>query len=304
MKKIYIAGCGGMLGEAFYKVFGPRYLLKCTDIDVNAPWLSYLDIRDREAYRQDVAAFQPDYLFHLGACTNMEDCERNPENAWLTNSTATESATLIANELDIPLLYIGTAGIFDGQKRQYEEGDTPNPVSCYARSKYSGETIVREHARRYLICRAGWMMGGGPSKDKKFVQKIMSQLASGVTELQVVDDKFGSPTYTRDFANNVATLIKMNQWGVFNMACEGATSRLEVAQALVELIGLESKIRISKVSSNHFREEYFAVRPASECLVNARLNGLHLNEMRHWKIALKACLEDYYADFQIPASRL
>ena len=71
-KKIYIAGCGGMLGEAFYKIFGEEYQLKCTDIDVNEIWLSLLDFRDYEAYWRDVSEFKPDYLFHLGAHTDLE----------------------------------------------------------------------------------------------------------------------------------------------------------------------------------------------------------------------------------------
>jgi len=66
-KKIYMAGCGGMLGEAFYKQFKNDYKLKCTDKDVNEDWLSFLDFRDHKNYRKDVMNFKPDYLFHLGA---------------------------------------------------------------------------------------------------------------------------------------------------------------------------------------------------------------------------------------------
>jgi len=74
MKRIYIAGCGGMLGDAFYEQFRNDYELKCTDIDVNSGWLTYLDFRDLEAYRKDVRDFKPDYLFHLGAYTDLEYC--------------------------------------------------------------------------------------------------------------------------------------------------------------------------------------------------------------------------------------
>ena len=295
MKRIYIAGSGGMLGEAFHDIFGRDCELKCTDIDVNAPWLSYLDIRDLEAYRKDVASFRPDTLFHLGACTDMEYCERNPENAWLTNALAVENAAYIANELDIPLLYISTAGIFDGPKQVFDDWDAPNPRSCYARSKHAGEVFVREHVARHLVCRAGWMMGGGPARDKKFVQKIMRQLSEGATELRIVNDKYGSPTYTRDFAENVKILLDREYWGVYNMACDGLASRLEVARAMLELRGLANQVRIIEVPSSHFSEEYFAERPASEALVNAKLELRRINRMRPWKVALKACLEDYYA---------
>lgn len=303
MKKIYISGCGGMLGEAFYSIFGADHALKCTDINVNAPWLTYLDVRDLDAYRKDVSAFGPHYLFHLAACTDLEDCERNPQNAWLTNAIGSENAAYIANELDIPLLYIGTAGIFDGSKQLFEDWDVPNPLSCYARSKYAGELFVREHVRRHLVCRAGWMMGGGPAKDKKFVQKIMAQLASGATDLYVVNDKFGSPTYTRDFARNVVAVLDKEIWGVYNMACEGLTSRLEVAQFILEHLGLEKQVRIHAVLSEHFEQTYFAKRPLSESLINSKLNLRNLNRMRSWKVALGAYLDEYYAPVSCLSSR-
>ena len=70
-KKIYIAGCGGMLGEAFYRQFKDDYVLECTDIDVNENWLSFLDFRHFNAYKNDVFQFHPDYLFHLGAYKNL-----------------------------------------------------------------------------------------------------------------------------------------------------------------------------------------------------------------------------------------
>ncbi|MGH6729179.1 MAG: SDR family oxidoreductase, partial [Sphingomicrobium sp.] len=177
--RIYIAGAGGMLGEAFHHVFGPRHTLECSDIDTNADWLKLLDFRDFQAYRAAVKAFRPDYLFHLGAHTNLEYCELNPGDAYATNALSVEHAAHIANALDIPLLYISTAGIFDGGQDTYDDWDQPNPLGHYARSKYMGERFVAENVTRHLVCRAGWMMGGGPAKDKKFIHKLMLQIKGG-----------------------------------------------------------------------------------------------------------------------------
>ena len=77
-----------------------------------------------------------------------------------------------------------------------------------------GELFVKENIKKHLICRAGWMMGAGPKKDKKFIQKIMQQLKNGSKELFIVNDKDGTPTYTHDFANNVKFLIKDECWGL------------------------------------------------------------------------------------------
>src|SRR5215217_4932012 len=108
-KRIYIAGAGGMLGEAFYRIFKDSYDIRCTDKDVNEKWLDFLDFRNFEAYRKDVEEFKPDYLFHLGALTDLEYCELNQDDAYISNTTSVENAVFIANTLNIPLLYISTA---------------------------------------------------------------------------------------------------------------------------------------------------------------------------------------------------
>ena len=296
-KKIYMAGCGGMLGEAFYRQFSGEHELKCTDIDVNEDWISYIDFRDFDAYEADVYKFQPDFLMHLGAYTDLEYCESHPDETYLTNTLSVENAVHIANHLNIPILYISTAGIFDGEKDAYDDWDIPAPLGHYSRSKYAGELFVKENDRKHLICRAGWMMGGGPKKDKKFIQKLMKQIKEGRKELHIVNDKLGTPTYTHDFAKNVKLLIEKEFWGLYNMVCEGETSRLEVAKELLSILNLDNEIQINEVSSDYFKKEYFAERPPSERLLNRKLNIRGLNIMRDWKIALREYLNIYYNDY-------
>lgn len=296
-ERIYIAGAGGMLGSAIYKVFSDNYDLKCTDIDVNEDWIKYLDFRDLTAYRQDVISYSPHYLFHIGAHTDLEYCERNPSDAYQTNTLAVENACYIANALNIPLLYISTAGIFDGKKRDYDDWDLPNPLCQYARSKYAGELFVKENVTKHLICRAGWMMGGGPVKDKKFINKILKQIKAGHKELYVVNDRLGTPTYTLDFARNVKKLLECEYWGLYNVVSSGLTSRLEVVQELLSILGLQDKISVKAVSSEYFSVEYFAPRPESERLINIKLNLRNLNMMRDWKVGLKEYLENDFAGY-------
>lgn len=298
MKKIYMAGSGGMLGEAFYRVFSDDYDIRCTDIDVNESWLEHIDFRDADKYRNDVINFAPDMLFHLGAHTSLEYCEENPDDAYKTNTLSVEYATQIANDLNIPLLYISTAGIFDGGKDLYDDWDIPNPLGVYARSKYMGERYVVENATKYLVCRAGWMMGGGATKDKKFINKLFKQINNGSETLNIVNDKDGTPTYTVDFAKNVLALIKTEKWGLYNMVCGGQTSREEVCRELLRILNLEDKVSIELVSSDFFAAEYFAPRPPCERLVNKRLDLIDCNKMRDWKISLKEYIDDYYSDWE------
>ena len=292
LSKIYMAGSGGMLGEAFYEKFKLSHKIKCTDIDVNEDWLSYLDFREFEKYEKDVNEFNPNWLFHIGAYTDLEYCEKNEEDTYDTNTKSVKNAVKIANKL-----YISTAGIFDGEKEVYDESDAPNPMCHYAKSKYLGEEYVINYSKNYLICRAGWMMGGGPRKDKKFIHKIMKQIKAGQKELFIVNDKLGTPTYTHDFALNVKLLIDKDQRGKFNMVCSDLTSRIDVATELLCILNLNNKIKITEVNSDFFAKEYFALRPDCERLINKKLNDLNLNIMRKWKTALKEYINNYYDDY-------
>ena len=290
-KKIYIAGSGGMLGDAFYKVFSKDYSIKCTDIDVNENWLSYLDFRNFDDYLKDVKDFMPDYLFHLGAHTDLEYCEKNIEDAYLTNTLSVENATYISNKLNIPLLFISTAGIFDGSKDFFDDWDLPNPLGHYARSKYAAEQFVINNSNRYFIFRAGWMMGGGRKKDKKFINKLVKQISSGKKTLNIINDKSGTPTYTFDFANNVKLVVEKEFYGLYNLVCGGMTDRLEVAQKLLKFLNKSSEINIEVVNSDYFSNEYFAPRPSCERLLNRKLNLRNLNLMRNWEVCLKEYID-------------
>ena len=289
--KIMVNGAGGMLGQAIYEVFSKQADCIFTDKDVNENWLLPLDFRDPIEYERQATLFRPDVILHLGAYTDLEFCEKNVEDTYLTNAISVEYAIGISKKIDSRLVYISTAGIFDGQKDFYDESDVPNPLGVYARSKYWGEKAVLSSAPDSLVARAGWMMGGGMHKDKKFVKKIIDQIIKGREVLKIVDDKLGTPTYTFDFAANLWSLINKEHVGLFNMVSSGFTSRLEVASAIVEELGVS--IGIQPVSSKEF-PEYFAPRPKCERLLNRRLDLYKMNNMQDWRKSLADYLKNRY----------
>ncbi|NER18916.1 SDR family oxidoreductase [Spongiivirga citrea] len=291
--KVYIAGCGGMLGDAVYELFNSKAIVKATDINLTEEWLEYADVSNYNEIRKSIVDFNPDLIINLAALTDLEYCEKNQEQTWLYNALGPENIGLIANQLDVPLVYISTAGIVDGQQDVYNDFDKPNPLSIYAKAKYHGELFTQSHVNKYYVFRAGWMMGGGPLKDKKFINKIYKQIKSGKKELFVVDDKLGTPTYTKSFASGIFHVVQSGLYGVYNQVCNGDCSRYDVAKEFVKLLGLEGDIRVSKVDSDHFKSEYFAPRPFSEKLTNLKLNTRGLNVMPDWKEAL----EDYSKQF-------
>jgi len=291
--KILITGCGGMLGEAVYSVFSDVCVVKATDIDVNEKWLSYLDVRDCQALEKEILEFQPTAIFHLAALTDLEYCENNSQESYKTNAMGTENIVSLCKKNNLLAVYISTAGIYDGNQDVYDDYDQPNPLSYYGKSKYAGEIAFKQDLDNYFVFRAGWMMGGGPKKDKKFVKKIIDQINSGKKELFVVRDKVGTPTYTHDFAKNMLDVINSNYFGLYNMVCGGEGSRFDVAEEMLNILGLEKKIKLTEVDSDFYKKEYFAPRPYSEKLINLKLDLRKLNKMRDWRVCLKEYLLKY-----------
>jgi dTDP-4-dehydrorhamnose reductase len=294
-ERVLLLGAGGMLGCAVHDAAKARHKhVLATDIDVNASWLVHQDFRDLASLERLFDDFRPTVVFHLGALTDLEYCEQNPEDSWATNALGPENTALLCAKRGLTMVYISTAGIFGGEQDFFTDFDVPAPTSHYAKSKYYGELFVERKVAKYFIFRAGWMMGGGLMKDKKFINKIYKQIKGGAKELFVVADKLGTPTYTHDFANGMFRVLETGYYGLYNQVCGGSGSRLDVAREFVRLLGLEQEVRVTEVDSSYWKQEYFAPRPASEKLVNMKLDRRGLNFMRDWKV----CLEEYAQIFR------
>jgi dTDP-4-dehydrorhamnose reductase len=290
-KKIFIAGANGMLGTTLQNIIETKDFL-LTDKETSNI-VKFCDIRDLNHTSKITNEFQPDIILNFAALVDLEYCEQEKDDCYLTNTIAAIHLFNLAKDLNIPYVFISTAGIFGNDKEFYTEEDQPYPLSTYGKSKYYTEQLLlNQNYPKYWIFRAGWMMGGGPEKDKKFVNKIMKQVKSGVKELFVVDDKLGVPTYTKDFASSILRHIEEElPYGLYNMVSQGEASRYETAIAMNEYLNLE--LTIHKVDSDYFKTEYFAPRPYSEKLINKSLNDLERNYMRNWKV----CLHEYLNEF-------
>lgn len=290
--KVFIAGANGMLGTTLQQITNTEnYLLTDKETSDN---IKYCDIRNLEATTQIIKEYQPDIILNFAALVDLEYCEKEKDDCYLTNTIAAIHLFNLAKDLNIPYVFISTAGIFGNDKEFYTEEDQPYPLSTYGKSKYYTEQmLLNQDYEKYWVFRAGWMMGGGPSKDKKFVNKIMKQIKSGAKELFVVDDKLGVPTYTKDFALSILRHIEEElPYGLYNMVSQGEASRYETAVAINEHLNLG--LTVHKVDSNYYKEEYFAPRPYSEKLINKSLNDLDRNYMRNWKVCLHEYLNEYF----------
>ena len=291
-KKIFIAGANGMLGTTLQNIVqNDGYLL--TDIETTEN-IKFCDIRNIGETAKIVREYKPEIIFNFAALVDLEYCETNKDDCYLTNTIASVNLFNLSRDLDIPYVFISTAGIFGNDKEFYTEEDQPYPLSAYGKSKYYTEQLLlNQKYEKYWIFRAGWMMGGGPDKDKKFVNKIMKKVKTGTKDLYVVDDKLGVPTYTKDFAKSIMRHIEEDlPYGLYNMVSQGEASRYETA---IEMNShLKLGFNINKVDSDYYSEEYFAPRPYSEKLINDKLNKLDRKYMREWKVCLHEYLNEYF----------
>ncbi len=294
--KILITGAGGMLGSAMIPVLRDEEGHEVYPTDKNSEeGIELLDVRDYEQVLAWAEKVRPDFIFHLAAETSLEVCENDPHYAFATNTVGTHNVALVCRKLGIKMVYICTAGIFDGEKDGfYNEFDQAVPLSVYGQSKLEGEKIVRELLDHFFVCRPGWMIGGG-KKDKKFVGQILKQIRNGTQELHVVDDKFGTPTYTKDFCRNLARLIKTDFYGVYHMVCRGSASRYDVACEIVKSLN-RPDIMVRSVHSDYFAKDYPVNRPKSEVLDNLMLELRGLNLMRNWREIISEYIQEHFGD--------
>ncbi len=289
--KIFVAGAGGMLGACLVPYFESKgHRMLATDINVNEPWLEYCDVRAYHSMHYICSEFKPTAIFNLSALTDLEYCETHAGDAIATNAGGSANCAALAMKYDIPYVYISTAGIFDGKQQYYDDFAQPRPLCTYAKSKYWGE-LIAQTAPKHHVLRCGWQTGGC-AKDKKLVNKIWKQIKAGATELNMVTDKEGTPTYTKDFSMQIEKLVEGKHYGVFNAVCKGEASRYDVAVEFVNLLGLQDKVKVNVVPSSFWAKEYFAPRPASEKLLTTKLDTMGLNVMRPWK----ECLKEYVTE--------
>lgn len=288
--KVFIAGGDGMLGSYVKKAFeGSEILL--TDITGNVP---YCDVSRYGLVDAVLTPFRPDIIINLAAMTDLEECEKEYNRCIDSNYIGCVNLYKQATKFEIPYVFISTAGVFGGEKDFYIDDDKPDPLGVYAKSKVLSEEYLQNTGfNNTWVFRAGWMMGGGIKKDKKFVNKFMKQVRGGKKQIHVVDDKLGTPTYCKDFANSIKRHLDEDlPFGLYNMVSKGDASRYDAAIKIKELLNLD--VDIVKVDSDFFKEEYFATRPLSERLINKKLDDMGRNYMRNWDEALTDYLMNDY----------
>jgi dTDP-4-dehydrorhamnose reductase len=276
--RVFITGAHGQLGNELQTLFGSEslYLSSLPDEDV-------ADLK----IMANIAEFHPDLVLHAAAMTDVDGCERNPDQAFRVNGFGTRNVAVAAEKLGAKLVYVSTDYVFDGKKTApYTEFDPTGPISVYGRSKLAGEEIVQRHCRRHFIFRTSWLYGRHGKKH--FVRTVLTQAAEK-DELSMVGDKVGAPTLARDLAEVIRAVTLTELYGIYHAANEGATSWQAYAMEILKIRGIAKPVR--PIPMDDLGRP--AQRPAYSVLRNFGLEQIGIR-MRPWQAALKDFLENDY----------
>lgn len=274
--KILITGSSGMLGSDLVDILSRRH-----DVVTSGS----LDIRDLEGVMELLRKTRPDAVVHAAAFTDVDCAETERDTAYQVNVLGTRNIAAAASAVGSSILYISTDYVFDGEKGDgYLEFDEPNPLNFYGKTKYLGEVSVRQLSERFYIVRTSWLFG---RNGRNFVE-TMVELAERGHEISVVDDQYGSPTYTRDLAAAIGNLLERPAYGVYHLTNSGQCSWYEFAIDIFNELGME--VCLKPVKSHEFPRP--ARRPSFSVLRNYNWSMEGFKPLRNYRDALRDYLKD------------
>ena len=271
--KILLTGKNGLLGRDCLEVFQDRH-------DVLAVDIKELDIAAAAQVEEAVARFHPTALVNCAAYTQVDLAETERDEAFRGNVTGPRNLALSAARRGALLVHISSDYVFDGLKpppNPYLEDDPTGPLSWYGRTKLEGELAIRGAGCRSIIVRTAWLYGRhGPN----FLKKILKlALSPQVPELKVVNDQFGSPTWSYRLAQQLLRLLEGGGQGLYHASAEGYCTWFELARRFLDRLGVAKPLRPCPTSDYPTP----AVRPLNSILENRRLKVAGLNLMRPWQ---------------------
>ncbi|SEP03240.1 dTDP-4-dehydrorhamnose reductase [Paenibacillus sp. OV219] len=278
--KLFVTGAGGQLGMELIRLELPPH------IQIFGAGRDQLDITNAEQCRQVLAAYAPDAVIHCAAYTAVDKAESESDAAFLVNQEGTRNIALAAVACGAKLCYISTDYVFDGKASEpYEEHDPVHPQTVYGKSKLAGEQAVQEILDRFFIVRTSWVFG---RYGNNFVRTIV-KLAGERSELQVVSDQIGSPTYTLDLARFLVELVQSEHYGIYHASNQGICSWYDFAQEILNESGMHA-VKLVPCATSAFPRP--AARPAYSVMSHAMIKRNGLTDLRPWQEALHNYLND------------
>jgi dTDP-4-dehydrorhamnose reductase len=282
--KILLLGGKGMLGSDCKSVLAEDY-------DLIAPDRKELDITSWDKVIDKLHHVHPDLIVNCAAFTDVDACEKDAFTVRKANVEGPRNLAQGSARYECKLVHISSDYIFSGQKsvpQPYFEDDAMDPLSAYGKSKMESEIAVKENAPDYIIVRTGWLYGRGGNH---FIASLLRHALNKKKKkpLKVVDDQFGSPTWSYRLAEQIRELIRAEARGTFNATSEGFCTRYAYAEYVLKKLKIKKPLQACRLKD--FVQP--AKRPRNCILENRLLKKQGINIMQPWEEDLDAFLDSY-----------
>ena len=292
MNKILLTGKNGQVGWELQRTLAPLGQVIALDVDE-------LDLTNPDAVRQTVRSIKPNLIVNPAAYTAVDKAESEPELAMAVNGIAPGIFAEEAKKLNALLVHYSTDYIFDGRKDSpYIETDEPNPLGVYGRTKLAGEQAIRATGVNHLIFRTSWVYG---TRGKNFLLTML-RLAKERSELRVVDDQIGAPTWSRSLAEITALVLAQlcspgadkqaieRVVGTYHATSSGSVSWCGFTAEILRLAELQPMPRLVPISTPEYPTP--AARPMNSVLLNDKLMHIFGLSAGDWNNNLRLCMQE------------
>jgi len=286
--KIILTGAGGRLGAALVREYREKF--EVTGFDH-----AQLDLANLDRVRDRLGATEFDVLINAAAFTNVDLCEKEPEQAFRINAEAPRVLAEICRDKNAKLIHFSTDYVFDGEKGEpYVEEDEARPISVYGQSKSEGEEKVLAMHDRHLVVRVSWVFG----PDRPSFVDAMIKRAREEEHIEAIADKFSAPTYTGDIAKMLPRFFDVDvAGGILHFANAGECTWQEYAQFGLDCCrSLGIRLKAKAVGAIKLKEmkNWVARRPVYSVLSTAKYIALTGTTPRNWRDAVGEYLKDFY----------
>ncbi len=278
--RVLVTGVKGQLG---YDVMNELKKRGYEGIGVD---VAEMDITDSEAVAKVMREVRAEKVVHCAAWTAVDAAEDQVELCRRVNALGTENIAKMCKELDIPLIYLSTDYVFDGEGTRPWEPDDPvtEPLNVYGQTKYEGEQAIEKYLEKYYIVRIAWVFG---INGKNFI-KTMLNLGKTHDTITVVNDQIGTPTYTYDLAKLLVDMLEKEEYGKYHVTNEGGyISWYDFAKEIFRQAGLT--VNVIPVSAEEYKAK--AKRPSNSRMEKKKLSEHGFDRLPTWQDALSRYLD-------------
>lgn len=275
--KVLVTGVKGQLGYDVVNELTKRGI-EAVGVDIQD-----MDITDAASVEKVIGEVAPDAVIHCAAYTAVDAAEDNVELCRRVNADGTQNIANVCKKLDCKMIYISTDYVFDGEgTRAWEPDDERHPLNVYGQTKYEGELAVQNTLEKYFIVRISWVFG---VNGKNFI-KTMLNLGKTHDHLTVVNDQFGSPTYTYDLARLLVDMVLTDKYGIYHATNEGICNWYEFACEIFRKAGMN--VDVAPVPAFEYPTK--AKRPENSRMSKEKLTENGFERLPSWQDALERYL--------------